>query len=189
MALIPAEVVKEFEPVTVSLAFRLGEVTLFDRKLVGLADRRHFLQQLASAGPPEVPQCAADCGFFFFPTYPVESAPVVVSRRGDWIVYTPYTFRNYFVDLRQGSFDDYLAKFSGKTRATLRKKLKRAAEPGGGAIRFSIHRSPSEIERFMDVALPLSERTYQARLLHAGLPVSREFAPKTRLNCEHSQDR
>ena len=80
------------------------------------------------------------------------------------------------MDLRQGGFDNYLAKFSGKTRTTLRKKLKRVAEASGGAPRFSVLKSPDEVEQFMAVALPLSERTYQARLLDAGLPTSREFA-------------
>ena len=75
MVLIPAEAGAAFEPVTLSLAYRLGEVTLFDRKLVGLADRRHFLQQPVCAGPPEVPQGAGDCEFFFFPHLSGRSTP------------------------------------------------------------------------------------------------------------------
>lgn len=79
-------------------------------------------------------------------------------------------YRRHYIDM-DGSFSDYLARFSGKTRATLRRKAKKLAEevPGGG-YRVTAYRTPAEIEAFLAAALPLSARTYQARLLGAGLP-------------------
>ncbi|WP_086608493.1 GNAT family N-acetyltransferase [Erythrobacter donghaensis] len=77
-------------------------------------------------------------------------------------------YRRHYIDMG-GSFADYLAGFSGKTRSTLRRKAKRLAEvPGGYSV--TAHRTPAEIEAFLAAALPLSARTYQARLLDAGLP-------------------
>jgi len=76
-------------------------------------------------------------------------------------------YRRHYIDMGQ-SFDAYLAQFSGKTRSTLRRKARRLEETGGYAV--SEHRTPAEIEAFLDAALPLSARTYQARLLDAGLP-------------------
>lgn len=77
-------------------------------------------------------------------------------------------YRRHYITMG-GSFADYLAGFSGKTRSTLRRKAKRLAEVSGG-YRVTAHRTPAEVEAFLAAALPLSARTYQARLLDAGLP-------------------
>lgn len=79
-------------------------------------------------------------------------------------------YRRHYIDMGQ-SFADYMARFSGKTRSTLRRKARKLAEETGG-YRVTEHRSPAEIEAFLSAALPLSARTYQARLLDAGLPDS-----------------
>ncbi len=77
-------------------------------------------------------------------------------------------YRRHYIDMTSG-FEAYLARFSGKTRSTLRRKAKRLAEEAGGYT-VTEHRTPAEIEAFLAAALPLSARTYQARLLDAGLP-------------------
>jgi CelD/BcsL family acetyltransferase involved in cellulose biosynthesis len=77
-------------------------------------------------------------------------------------------YRRHYIDMSLG-YDGYMARFSGKTRSTLRRKAKKLAEEVGGYA-VSEYRSPAEVERFLEAALPLSERTYQARLLDAGLP-------------------
>ena len=79
-------------------------------------------------------------------------------------------YRRHYIDM-SGSFADYLARFSGKTRSTLRRKTRKLAEEAGGYA-VTEHRTPAEIEAFLAAALPLSARTYQARLLDAGLPDS-----------------
>jgi CelD/BcsL family acetyltransferase involved in cellulose biosynthesis len=81
-------------------------------------------------------------------------------------------YRRHYIAM-DGSFAAYLAGFSGKTRATLRRKAKKLAEATGGYT-VTAHRTPAEIEAFLAAALPLSARTYQARLLGAGLPDSAE---------------
>ena len=81
-------------------------------------------------------------------------------------------YRRHYIDM-SGSFADYLARFSGKTRSTLRRKARKLADAAGGYT-VSDHRTPAEIEAFLAAALPLSARTYQARLLDAGLPDSAE---------------
>jgi CelD/BcsL family acetyltransferase involved in cellulose biosynthesis len=81
-------------------------------------------------------------------------------------------YRRHYIDMSQ-SFDDYMAQFSGKTRSTLRRKARKLADEAGGYT-VTEHRTPAEIEAFLAAALPLSARTYQARLLDAGLPESPE---------------
>lgn len=79
-------------------------------------------------------------------------------------------YRRHYIDM-SGDFASYMAQFSGKTRSTLRRKARKLADEAGGYT-ITEHRTPAEIEAFLAVALPLSARTYQARLLDAGLPDS-----------------
>lgn len=172
---------QSLEPVRVTLAYRLGELTLFERTLEGLADRRHFTRQEVAAGLPDLPPDRAQSPFYFFPCYPVVEPPPVLVRRDGWLFYSPYSFRNYYIDLsRYDSFDHYLAKFSAKSRSTLRRKIKRFADGNGGVLRWCVKRTPDEMTEFLQLALPLAARTYQERLLGAGLPRSAEFADKLR---------
>lgn len=169
------------EPVSVTLAYRLGELTLFRRELKGFADRSHFTRQVMAQGRPAIPDGAPASDFYFFPCYPVDRRPSLRARQGEWLYYTPYVFKNFFVDLtRYGSFAEYLEAFSGKSRSTLRRKVRKFAETSGGQIDWRVSRSPEEMEEFLRLALPVSARTYQTRLLGAGLPTSAEFARQLR---------
>ncbi len=79
-------------------------------------------------------------------------------------------YRRHYIAM-SGDFASYMAQFSGKTRSTLRRKARKLADETGGYT-ITEHRTPEEVEAYLAVALPLSARTYQARLLDAGLPDS-----------------
>jgi len=79
------------------------------------------------------------------------------------------SYPRHYIDMR-GTFDDYMDRFSGKTRSTLRRKQRKLAELAGGDYEVEEFRDPDGIDRFLAEAIPLSRRTYQARLLDAGLP-------------------
>jgi CelD/BcsL family acetyltransferase involved in cellulose biosynthesis len=99
---------------------------------------------------------------------PTHRLAEVTARYPGYVAGGRQDYRRHYVAMA-GSFADYMAGFSGKTRQTLRRKAKRLAEATGG-FTVTEHRTPAEIEAFLAAALPLSERTYQARLLDAGLP-------------------
>ncbi|QIQ87044.1 GNAT family N-acetyltransferase [Erythrobacter sp.] len=103
---------------------------------------------------------------------PSDAVPAILAHFADHLVGSRQDYPRHYIDMGEEGAPDfaaYMARFSGKTRSTLRRKAKKlAAEPGGYEV--SEHRSPAEVERFLDLALPLSARTYQARLLDAGLP-------------------
>lgn len=69
----------------------------------------------------------------------------------------------------EGGFDSYFAHFSGKTRNTFRRKTRRFAEESGGQLDLREYRTPAELDEFLRLALPLSDRTYQQRLFRRGL--------------------
>lgn len=82
-------------------------------------------------------------------------------------------YRRHYIVMEGMGYEDYLARFSGKTRSTLRRKAKKLSSEAGGYT-VTEHRTPDQIELFLAGALPLSAKTYQARLLDAGLPDSAE---------------
>src|SRR5206468_11401568 len=58
-----------------------------------------------------------------------------ISRLGRGICYVPLQGRRFFIDLN-GSFEAYLAKFSAKTRNTIRRKLRRLTLASDGTIEW-----------------------------------------------------
>ena len=110
--------------------------------------------------------------------YRVLSAPRTVipdiqSRFTDYLVGARQDYKRHYIAM-DGTFDDYMARFSGKTRSTLRRKARKLEKELGAAFCVTEHRTPAQIEDFLAKALPLSAKTYQARLLDAGLPDSPE---------------
>lgn len=100
---------------------------------------------------------------------PLSMVGDIVRHFPDHVMGGRQDYRRYYIDMA-GDYDEYLASFSGKTRSTLRRKQRKLADEVGGTLEVTEHRTPAEIEAFLQQALPLSARTYQARLLDAGLP-------------------
>jgi CelD/BcsL family acetyltransferase involved in cellulose biosynthesis len=133
-----------------------------------LATWSFTLEQLLARSLPDPPAPGPD-GLRIL-SAPSEHLPAITAHFADLLAGARHDFRRHYIDMR-GSFADYLGRFSGKTRASLRRKARKLGEETGG-YHITEHRSPAEIEAFLAAALPLSARTYQARLLGAGLPDS-----------------
>jgi len=102
-----------------------------------------------------------------------EHAPVFTAV-GQYLYYVPHHYSHCFIDLTMG-FEAYQAKFSSKTRGTIMRKVRKFAEQTGGTAQWQLYRTPSEVAEFLRLAMPLSRRTYQDRLLDAGLPDTDDF--------------
>ena len=100
---------------------------------------------------------------------PVAQMPDMLHARPDMIVGGVQTYARHYVDMA-GGFASYMDRFSSKTRATLRRKRRKLMADIGGTATFREFRTPAEMDAFRDLAMPLSQRTYQARSLDAGLP-------------------
>jgi CelD/BcsL family acetyltransferase involved in cellulose biosynthesis len=100
---------------------------------------------------------------------PTALLPDIAARYPGCIAGGRQDYQRHYIDMSIG-FEAYMARFSSKTRSTLRRKAKKLAEAVPGGYRVTAHRTPAEIEAFLAAALPLSAKTYQARLLDAGLP-------------------
>ncbi|MEL7445211.1 MAG: GNAT family N-acetyltransferase [Pseudomonadota bacterium] len=93
----------------------------------------------------------------------------IISQFPEHLIGGRQDYERHYIDMA-GSYEDYLARFSGKTRSTLRRKQRKLAKEIGNPYAVTEHRSASEVEAFLQAALPLSAKTYQSRLLDAGLP-------------------
>lgn len=80
------------------------------------------------------------------------------------------SFRRFYIEMAGKSFDDYLARFSSKTRSTLKRKHRKLLEHAGHRLDVREFRHEKDVDAFISDAVPLSRRTYQSRLLNDGLP-------------------
>ena len=74
--------------------------------------------------------------------------------------YTARYYLRYVIDLK-GSFSDYLAKFSKKSRHELQRTVRRFIEAGSGISDIREYRTRSEIMEFRDIAIGISFRSYK----------------------------
>ena len=75
----------------------------------------------------------------------------------------------------QGSFQDYLKKFSAKSRQNLTRSVRRFSERQDGKTGCDVYAQPEHMAVFYAEALAISRQTYQTRLLGTGLPESVAF--------------
>jgi CelD/BcsL family acetyltransferase involved in cellulose biosynthesis len=169
------------------------EFTLASRRLVSvprrLATWAWSLEAALASDPADPPPPAAGRDGFRVLSAPRALLPAIAARFPRHVIGARQDYPRRYIAMT-GSFDDYLARFSGKTRSTLRRKARKLEGELGAGFAVTEHRTPAEVERFLARALPLSARTYQARLLDAGLPQDEagqhallERAEENRLRC------
>lgn len=83
-----------------------------------------------------------------------------------------------------GRFDDYLATLSKITRKDLRRTLRKAESAENGRFNLSRYTSVDDAANFIAKALPISEKTYQARLLGLGLREDEGLSARLRAAAE-----
>jgi len=180
---------KDWQPKSVALSLQLSDFTLARLPLrLQVRQAAHRPDEVAPPGPPQAPAVrpAAGGDGFLVRAMPVDAGVAPLQRCADWITYIANPYRHYTVDLRLG-FDAYKAKFSSKSRSTITRKVTKFARHCDGNLKWKRYVSAAEMLEFHRAARVLSARTYQERLLDAGLPDSPEFV--ARMQAEAAQDR
>lgn len=157
---------------SVSLPLRVGARTLLKlrRRLVR---RPLSLEEALSGELPRLPALSDEADGYLITSLP---AALVETLHGAHPELKPFVRQRYprsYASLEQG-YDAYFAGFSAKSRSTLKRKLRKAAERCGGSLDLRCYRSPEEIREFYRHARTVSARTYQEKLLDAGLPAGEE---------------
>lgn len=152
----------------VAVPFTLGSRRLFTVPRELAAVRYSLADLLADTAGAE--QLGAPVG----DGWTIGSAPLslldhVAKALPDYTVGGLQTYRRHYIAM-DGGFENYMERFSPKTRSTLRRKQRKLDKEADGTMEIAAFRTPQEIAAFYDEAVPLSRRTYQARLLDAGLP-------------------
>jgi CelD/BcsL family acetyltransferase involved in cellulose biosynthesis len=156
--------------------FRLGEFTLCTKQLQASKPDVHFRQLPDTvAETPELVAHLKESAAIYISSHPTDKPLRRVVVTSKFIRYAPLQYNHYYIEFT-GTFADYLAKFSSKTRSTLKRKVKKFAERSGGEVAFRSFSKPHEIEGFYKVAREVSSKTYQDRLFHSGLPDTPQFA-------------
>ncbi len=167
------------EPINYSLKFSISSRTLLKKSLrvvpwrgFGKATLDDFHQYL-----PERSSHEADGYMIRSVEAPVLPERAISTREGR-LLYIMESFPRHMTRL-EGSFDDFLASKSAKTRSTLRRKVRRFAELSSDQqLHWQTYRTPAEMQVFLDLALPLANTTYQARLFDGALPDTEQFRQK-----------
>src|SRR5262245_31099797 len=117
-----------WKPAIETLVFRFGPWILATRSFESLSNRTNPL--IAQNEPVEVPPIVQPTTFQQMRDDGSISCTVGTDRNA--IRYVAHRGKRYFVDLSPGGFDDYFAKFSGKTRNTVKRKIRHFANRSGG---------------------------------------------------------
>jgi hypothetical protein len=159
-----------------TLKYQLSDWTVFTARLplqmlsVKVAER---LIPVKEPVPPADTLAAGSQGYLVR-ALPVAEAlsPIVVA--GDYLRYVQLQYRHCVIDFRS-SFEDYQKKFSSKTKSTINRKVRKYAEHSGGALFWKTYRTVEELREFLPLARAVARKTYQEKLLDAGIPESEWF--------------
>lgn len=164
----------------VAFRFQLSDWTLFSATL----PMQVRVEGLASAGAPveqlDPPAAIAGarCQGYSIRNQPIVRELPVFSVTGNYLCYVPLQYPHCYIDLTW-SFDQYVGKFSSKSRSTIQRKIRKFKEYCGGELRWNTYSAPEELPAFFELARSVSRLTYQERLLDAGLPDTEAFASKS----------
>ena len=160
----------------VNFRFQLGDWVLFSASLP-MQVRADSL--LHASVPSEYPLPPAASTLAGSEGYAIRNLPIAreqppLTRRGSYLCYIPLQYLHCYIDLGW-TFDQYVAKFSSRTKSTIQRKIRKYREHCGGSIDWKSYSHPEDIPEFFCHASQVSKLTYQERLLDVGLPDTEDF--------------
>lgn len=155
-------------PVATDIRFLLGDrcILRVRRMLTPLGYGLDAILDGRGLGPAPLPAIADG---YRLQSIPAGMVARLASDFPDLIASQPQIYARHYIDMAIGH-DGYMAQFSSKTRATLKRKVRKLSDAGNGTLDIRSYHRPELLSAFFEAALPLSSQTYQARLLDAGLP-------------------
>jgi CelD/BcsL family acetyltransferase involved in cellulose biosynthesis len=160
------------------LPLRVGVRTLlsFRRELVRVPLR---LEEALEARAPVLPPLNDEADGYLISALPEAQLGEMLRRRPELKPFVRQRYRRSYVRLDQ-SFDDYIAGFPAKRRSTLTRKARKLAKASGGTLDVRSFHAEEQVPAFYEQARRVSEKTYQERLLDAGLPAGPEALAEMR---------
>lgn len=156
------------------LRFCVSDVRFFTMSFAGLAHRCHGVP--GANGIPSIARKSFPPGVevISIRDCPI-SAPMPRLQFGDGLLrYTINQCLQYSIHMG-GTFEEYLATLSSKTRSTLKRKVKKFAEANGGALDCRVYSTPEQMPEFHRLARAVAVETYQEKLFDGAIPADEEF--------------
>jgi CelD/BcsL family acetyltransferase involved in cellulose biosynthesis len=166
------------QPVATQVRFLLGDRPVFAARRM-LVPVGYGLDAILQNAPLVAGPLPKDADGYRLQSVPVGRIAHLQRDFAGLVASQPQIYARHYIDMALGH-DGYMAQFSSKTRATLKRKVRKLADSGGGTLDISSYHRPADVDAFFDAALPLSDQTYQARLLDAGLPDHPGFRAEAR---------
>jgi len=163
-------------PRRITLELRLGNFILFSKSISAKELVVHFSQLSSDPGepPPPIEELSSGLEAALISAHPIAKRLPALEFHPRVIRYVPAHYRRFSIDL-QGSFDDYLKKFSSKSRKTLAREVRRFSELSGGTLCWREYRGRDDLEEFNRLAREVSKKSWQEKLQDIGFPESAEF--------------
>lgn len=165
------------KPKSIRIKFSLGELNLRDWRpeliVIEPSDSINETMQLPS--PDElVEKLTKDADGFLARRVANDGCYEGISKKGQFLLYAQPTTQHFLVELHS-SFDEYISKFSPKTRQNITRSVRKLETNNPNEEIFHKFRTPDEIKFFITEAIKISNQTYQARLLKSGIPSTTKF--------------
>jgi hypothetical protein len=171
--------VKSWNLRLVAFKFQLSDFILFSVSLPLQVREERLIDQrdpVARLEPPTEDLMNGSQGYLIR-SLPITTELPMISQYGKFLCYTPLQYLHCYIDFAQ-SFEEYESKFSSKSRSTIKRKIKKYTVHCGGSIPWKTYTKPDEIQEFFKYARIISKKTYQEKLLDAGIPESDAFIRK-----------
>lgn len=160
----------------VSLKYMLSDLTLYAKTML----LKVKMSEVIDPGAPVIEQWLPSFGLdkneqgYLLRSIPLAQKQPRLTFKEDYIYYIPAQFERCYIDFKL-TFEEYKNSFSSKTRSTIKRKIKKFDAFCNQNMQFKTYRSQQELQDFYRLARALSRKTYQEKLLDAGLPESGEF--------------
>lgn len=165
--------ITQWHPFEYELKYRLGEITL-GRSHLNVLRKAYALNDIrAFSGDPELPALANELDGYLLANIPHGGITGAIEPSGPYLKYCLKSYMRCYIDM-SGDFSAYQAKFSGKTRSGINRKVRKFGEHAGG-LDFRCYQTPKELTEFFTLARSVSADSYQERLLDCGLPTDQAF--------------
>jgi hypothetical protein len=109
--------------------------------------------------------------------------------RRNFLAYEPEPPAPHPILRVQGSFEEYMGKYSSKSRNTLTRKVKKFREGTLGPMRFARFERPEDVPLFMEHAVEVSRKTYQWIRHQRGLSATELITKRLLFAAQHGSMR
>lgn len=167
------------EPLTISVM--VGELSLWQSHALGIRCHPDIFDTPPLASLQNVLDDVRrqQSGLAFLYSCPVTpDCGSLASARG-YVAFVDDIYSHYYVETR-ANFQQYLELRNKKTVSTLKRKVRKVEATNGSAPIMREYASSQEMDTFFEVALPVSQKSYQHRLIGQGLPANSAFRTKVK---------